>query len=108
MNIKHANSDFATLFPRGFPETLIIPITEAEILNTVTSLNSKNFKVCKEILKLCGHQLSKSLVYICSKSLSLGEFPNGPKSTITYPFFKKGDKLQLSKYRQISVLTGFL
>jgi hypothetical protein len=54
-----------------------IPIKEAEIICKISSLNSKNssnYGISNQILKLCGHHLSKTLAYTYNKSATLGKF----------------------------------
>lgn len=58
-------------FPEGFPVMLTIPTTEAELINTITSLNSKNSfgydGVSNQIINLCIKQVGQSLTYIFNK-----------------------------------------
>jgi len=59
------------------------------------------------ILKLCSSQISKPITYIFNKSLTCGICPNHLQYATKKPFFKKGDKSQVSNYRPISLLNGF-
>jgi hypothetical protein len=47
------------------------------------------------------------LVYICNRILFTGIFPARLKYSEIHPIHKKGDEVNISKYRQISVLTSF-
>jgi hypothetical protein len=47
------------------------------------------------------------LTYICNKSISAGIFPERLKCSIIKPLYKKGDKIDPSNYRRISLLTSF-
>jgi hypothetical protein len=47
------------------------------------------------------------LVYICLKALSTGIFPARLKYSQIHPIHKKGDEVNISNYRPISVLTSF-
>ena len=82
-----------------------------ELINTITSFNSKNSFVydslSNQIINFCSQQISKPLTYICNKSLSQGIFPEQPKYVIVNPLFKDGDRTLLANYRLISLQTGF-
>jgi hypothetical protein len=84
---------------------LTIPTTEAELINTITSLNSKHTcGLSNKIIKLCNQQISKPLIHIFNKSPSQGIFPDQLKyDTLS----KKDDKTLVANYRPISLLTGF-
>jgi hypothetical protein len=41
-DINSALSFLQSSFPKGFPKMVVIPITEAELLSTISSLKSKN------------------------------------------------------------------
>jgi len=47
------------------------------------------------------------LTYICNAVLSTGVFPDRLKYAVVKPIFKKGNKQEISNYRQISLLTSF-
>ena len=67
-------------FPESFPVMLTKPTTGAELINTITSLNSKNSfgngSLSNQMINLCIQQISKSLTYIFHKSLPQGIFPD--------------------------------
>jgi hypothetical protein len=115
----YANSpsmDFAmqllrTSFPDGFSTLEVVPITDAEVLCTITSLQNKHSTgydgISNRILKLCGQYISKPLAYTYNKCLTIGVFPDRLKYARITPLFKKGHRLFISNYRPISILTGF-
>jgi hypothetical protein len=80
MNVDSALLCLKNSFPEGFPVKLTIPTTGAELINTFTSLNSKNSfgygGLSNQIINLCVQQISKSLTYNSHKSLSQGIFPD--------------------------------
>jgi hypothetical protein len=98
-------------FPNGFSTLKVVPITDAEVLCTRTSLKNKHSTgyngISNSILKLCGQYISKPLAYIYHKCLTIGVFPDQLKYARITPLFKKGDRSFISNYRPISMLTGF-
>lgn len=80
MDVDSAMLCLKNYFPEGFPLILTIPTTGAELINTITSLNSKNSfgfgGLSNQIINLCIQQISKSLTYIFHKLLSQGIFPD--------------------------------
>jgi hypothetical protein len=97
-------------FPCDFPQIINIPITVAEVCS-ISSLKNKNSSeydgLSNKILKLCGNQISKPLTYIYNLSLNSGICPDRLNYANIKPCFKKGDRLQITNYRPISLLTGF-
>jgi hypothetical protein len=80
-----------------------------EIQNIIKSLKTKNSygfdEISVKILKPSLPFIVSPLTYICNKSLSLGVFPDRLKYSIVKPIYKNGDKLMMSNYRAISLLT---
>jgi hypothetical protein len=97
-------------FPHEFPQIINIPITEAEVICTISSLKIKSScgygGLSNKILKLCVSDISKPLTYICNESLSSGICLEHLKYAIITPCSKKGEKSQISNYRPISLLLG--
>jgi Notch-like protein len=100
-----------TSFPNGFSTLKVVPIMDAEVLCTITSLKNKHSTgyggISNRILKLCGQHISKPLAYIYNKCLTTGVFPDHLKYARIAPLFKKGARSFMSNYRPISILTGF-
>ena len=100
-------------FAYEFPHVINIPFTEAEVICAISSLKNKTSceydGLSNKILKLCtsSSQISKPITYIFNKSLTCDICPNCLKYDIRKPFFKKGDKSQVSNYRPVLLLTGF-
>jgi hypothetical protein len=99
------------VFPDGFPEIINIPITDSEVKCTIFSI--KNIKssgydgITSKIFKLSADYISKPLTIIFNKSLAIGIYPDRLKYGEVQPHFRKGQRLQISNYRPISLLTGF-
>ena len=76
-------------YPSEFPPMQIVPITEGEIRSITSSLMSKHSLgydgISSKILKLCGNQISKSLTFICNKSITMGVFPERLKYAVVIP-----------------------
>jgi Notch-like protein len=100
-----------TSFPNGFSTLKVVPLTDAEVLCTITSLKNKHStgydSISNRILKLCGQYISKPLAYIYNKCLTIGVFPDWLKYARIVLLFKKGDRSFIFNYRPISILTGF-
>jgi len=64
MDVDSAMLFLKNSFPEDFPVMLTIPTTGAELINTITSLNSKNSfgygGLSNQIINLCIKQISKS------------------------------------------------
>jgi len=89
----------------------IIPITEAEIKGTVSSLTPKNSsgydEITSKIIKSCASLISIPLSYIYNYSLHTAIFPDRLKMAVVKPLYKKGDIFDISNYRPISMLPTF-
>jgi hypothetical protein len=102
-------------FHQPFPSVHFKPVTEKEICEINKSLNWRNSCGCDEVLsrivKLSMPFISSPLIYICNRMLSMGTFP----THVSYMFkiltilliFKKGNKVEISAYRPISLSTSF-
>jgi hypothetical protein len=89
----------------------VIPVTKGEITNIVGPLKSKKSSgydgISSNILKLCSAFISAPLSYICNMSIITGVFPERLKYAVIKPLYKKGDKVDITNYRPISMLTVF-
>ena len=60
-------------------EMKVIPVTEIEVINTITTLKRKNTSghddVSNKILKHCVNLITKPFTYICNFSLISGIYP---------------------------------
>jgi hypothetical protein len=92
-------------------EMKVIPVTEVEVINIITSLKSKNpsgfDEICSNILKYCGNIISKPLMFIFNSSLASRTFPDRCKYAIVWPVYKNGDITKITNYRAISLLISF-
>ena len=107
MDVDSAMLCLKNYFPEGFPVMLTIPTSGAELINTITSLNSKNSfgygGLSNQIINLYIKQISKSSKYTFHKSLFQGIFLdwlNYAKYAIVKPLFKKGNRAILANYDQ--------
>jgi len=94
-----------------FSNFKLVPLSTKDIRNIIKSLNTKNShgydKVSTKLLKLSSPFILSPLTHICNKSLALGIFLDRLKYSEIKPLFKKGDKLNISNYRLISLLSSF-
>jgi hypothetical protein len=76
--------------------------------NSKFILHSKGYdEIPVKILKSSAPFISSPLAYICNKALETGVFPTRLKYSVIKPFFKGGDKTNMSNYRPISLMTSF-
>jgi hypothetical protein len=98
-------------YPNSFPVMAVVPVTEAELIGIIGSLNNKTSSgydgISNQLLKLCGPFISRPLSYIFNKSLSLGIFPDRLKYDVVKPLYKTGDRSLFAHYRPISLLAAF-
>jgi hypothetical protein len=68
VDIYTAISLLRNLYPLNFTEMEVIPITESEIICTISSLKNKNSSVCdvisNKMLRLCGKLLGRPLTFV--------------------------------------------
>jgi Notch-like protein len=60
-----------------------------------------------KLIKISAAYIGSKLTYICNKSILSGTFPDHMKFSIIKPIFKKGNKMNPTNYRPISLLTSF-
>jgi len=89
VDIHTAISLLRNLYQFNFTEMEVIPITESEIICTISSLKNKNSSACEGIsnkmLRLCRKFLGKPLTYIFNNLLIQGKFPDCLKYSIVNP-----------------------
>lgn len=88
----------------------LYPVTEVEIFNMINELKNTSSgmdEITAKIVKECRDELITPLCYIINNSFSAGIFPDGLKSALVHPLFKKGDPSLYENYRPISLLTTF-
>ena len=80
--------------------------------NIIVSLNARKAtgpnSISNFLLKGFKEELKKSLTIITNKSFITGQFPTKGKEAHIIPCYKKGDKLECSNYRPISLLPNFV
>jgi hypothetical protein len=88
----------------------IIPVAKGEI-SIICSLKSKNSSgydgISSNMLKLCSMAMSEPFSYICNMSIMTGVFPDCLKYAVIEPLYKNGDKVDITNYRPISMLSVF-
>ena len=89
---------------------LLTTTTEKEISNIIVSLNAGKATGANSIpnflLKEFKEELKKPLAIITNMSFITGQFPTKGKEAHIIPSYKKGDKLECSNYRPISLLSN--
>jgi hypothetical protein len=79
-------------FPRKFPHTKTIPVTETEIKIVIHSLKAKNSsgydRITSKIIKVCASLISHPLTHICNHPLFTGIFPDCLKISVVQPLYK--------------------
>jgi hypothetical protein len=108
INVHKALQFLKEAYPNKTVEMNAIPVTKIEMINTIKSLNNKNSsgydRISNKILKCCANEVSKPFTFICSSSIASGIFPERFKFAIVRPIHKKGDRMEMTNYRPISLL----
>ena len=78
------------------------------IIKSITTKNTCGYDgISTKLLKASRKYITSPLTFICNKVILTGIFPDRLKFSIVKPVFKKGDKMYLTNYRPISILTSF-
>jgi len=87
-------------------------VSPEEIENVAKSLKAKNShgydEISTKVIKQCISYISSPLAYICNLMLSSGVFPTRLKFAEIKPLYKKGERMDITNYRPISLLPSFL
>jgi hypothetical protein len=93
------------------PSLVIKTLSTEEITSIIKVLKTKNSygydEISKKPLKISALYMCSPLTYICNKSILPGTFPDRLKFSIIKPIFKKGNKMNLTNDRPVSLLTSF-
>ena len=82
------------------------PTTPADIESLINCIKPNKAIGWSQILKLFKTELSESLIDMINVSFNKGIFPNFLKVADVIPIHKKGEKLDPSNYRPISLLSN--
>lgn len=90
---------------------VLLPVTEDEVAKVLKQLPSKKSTdvngVSVWLLRECWAHLVSPLTSLVNASFESGVFPSALKAAKVIPIFKKGDPLEPSNYRPISILPAF-
>ena len=94
-----------------FPPNKLKFVSPKEIANVVRSLKTKEShgydEIPTKVIKQSISYISSPLTYICNMMLSSGVFPTRLKFAQVKPLYKKGERMDLTNYRPISLLPSF-
>jgi Notch-like protein len=94
------------------PSLVIKTVSTKEITSIIKALKTKNShgfdKISVKLFKVSATYTCCPLTHICNKSIASGIFPDHMKFSIVKPIDKKGNKMNPTNYRPISLLTSFL
>jgi hypothetical protein len=92
-------------------QTLKLSYYQPGKLRKIKSLKLNNShgydEISIKLLKISSPFIISTLTHTCNKSLSSGIFPDRLKYSEIKPLLKKGDKLNISNYTPISILSSF-
>ena len=107
--IPETNKLFTDYLQHQIPGSMYLtPITPTEVQNKINELNTTKatdiYDMPGKIIKIGSGFLSPVLANIFNQSLTTGIFPNKLKSAYVIPVHKTDSRLDLNKYRSISIL----
>jgi len=110
---KCSQNEFQNYMSKQIPNSMVCEtVTRSEIINIVSALRDNKSpgpdNIGPKILKPILSCVTDPLLYICNLSFTTGCVPNSLKVAKVVPIFKKGDTINPSKYRPISLLSVFL
>jgi len=80
-------------------------------MSTIKSLKTKNYhwydEISTELLKISATYICSPLTYICSKSILSEIYPDRLKFSIIKVTHMKGDRMNPTNYRPMSLLNSF-
>ena len=86
-------------------------VSPKEIENVAKSLKAKDShgydEIPTKVIKQSISYISSPLAHICNLMLSSGTFPTRLKFAEIIPLYKKGERMDISNYRPISILPSF-
>ena len=86
----------------------LFPITETEVINSILKLKPNKSpgydEITSDLLKLSITSISRVLQHVFNASIESGIFPSRMKIAKVIPIYKKGNHLEVSNYRPISLL----
>jgi len=98
-------------FNHTFTPLILKNTTTYEIDKIIHSIKSKDSfgydEISSKILKISAPYILSPLTFICNKILITGVFPERMKFSEVKPLYKKGNTMDLSNYRPISLVTSF-
>jgi hypothetical protein len=98
-------------YSHPLPSMIIKTFSTKEITSTIKALKTKNShgfdEISIKLFKLSATYICSPLTYICNKSILSGIFPDCMKFSIIKPIYNKGNKMNPTTYRPISLLTSF-
>ena len=105
--LNYLRSTLTQPFPPNKPKF----VSPKEIENVVRSLRTKEShgydEIPTKVIKQSISFISSPLTYICKLMLSSGVFPTRLKFAQVKPLYKKGERMDLTNYRPISLLPSF-
>ena len=110
-NIPHVDEHFSKFLDQPIPNSVYFaPTTKFEITDIVTALKNKQSAgdddISNFILKGVIASIADPLAHVFNLSILNGVFPERMKVAKVIPLFKKGDRLDPSNYRPISLLSA--